>query len=209
MFVHGLTGNRETTWTDKSASVFWPAHLLHADIPNTRIVTFGYDADVVHFWGAASQNQVRNHALNLMNALSQLRERSETEKRPIIFVVHSLGGLIFEDAMLASMNSAEPHLRDIYASTAGVCFLGTPHCGSTLAKWATIFGQISTVLKKTNVGILKVLEPGSEVLARIQGDFHTMLRNQSNQGRPTLKITCFYEELPVSGAGEVSLFISS
>jgi protein SERAC1 len=159
---------------------------------------------VVHFWSQASQNRVRNHAVNLVNAVSQLRERSDTEDRPIIFVVHSLGGLIFEDAMLASRNSAEAHVQSIYDNTVGVCFLGTPHCGSALAGWAAIFGQIATVVKKTNTSILKVLEPESEVLALIQGDFHTMLRGRPEQGRPPLKMTCFYEELPVRGAGEVS-----
>ncbi|KAH6686174.1 hypothetical protein F5X68DRAFT_153560 [Plectosphaerella plurivora] len=203
VFVHGLTGNRETTWTDKESGVFWPAHLLKEDVPRTRIVTFGYDADVVHFWSQASQNRVRNHAVNLVNAVSQLRERSDTEDRPIIFVVHSLGGLIFEDAMLASRNSAEAHVQSIYDNTVGVCFLGTPHCGSALAGWATIFGQIATVVKKTNTSILKVLEPESEVLALIQGDFHTMLRGRPEQGRPPLQMTCFYEELPVRGAGEI------
>ena len=97
IFVHGLTGNRETTWTDKASGVFWPAHLLKNDVPKTRILTFGYDADVVHFWAMASQNRIRNHATNLVNALAQLRERTDTEERPILFVTHSLGGLVFED----------------------------------------------------------------------------------------------------------------
>jgi pimeloyl-ACP methyl ester carboxylesterase len=97
VFVHGLTGNRETTWTDKSTGVFWPVSLLKNDIPKTRIVTFGYDADIAHFFATASQNCIRNHATNLANAVAQLRERTETEERPLVFVVHSLGGLVFED----------------------------------------------------------------------------------------------------------------
>ncbi|KAK3358093.1 Alpha/Beta hydrolase protein [Lasiosphaeria hispida] len=203
VFVHGLTGNRETTWTDKTTGVFWPLHLLKTDIPKTRIVTFGYDADIAHFWAPASQNCIRNHAINLANAIAQLRERTETENRPIIFVTHSLGGLVLEDAMLASRNSPEPHLQNIYDTTVGVCFLGTPHCGSTLANWGAVFGQIANTVKKINTNLLKVLEPESEVLAIIQGDFHAMLRSRSDQGRPSLSITCFYEELPVKGVGEI------
>ena len=42
VFVHGLTGNRETTWTHKEAKVFWPQAFLARDLPNTRILTFGY-----------------------------------------------------------------------------------------------------------------------------------------------------------------------
>jgi hypothetical protein len=97
VFVHGLTGNRESTWTDKKTGVFWPWQLLKKDIANSRILTFGYDADIAHFWAAASQNCIRNHAINLTNALAQLRERTATEERPIVFVTHSLGGLVFED----------------------------------------------------------------------------------------------------------------
>lgn len=97
IFVHGLAGNRETTWTDKSTGIFWPAHFLKNTLPNTRILTFGYDADLAHFWSVASQNCVRNHATNLTNAVAQLRGRTKTEERPIIFVTHSLGGLVFED----------------------------------------------------------------------------------------------------------------
>ncbi|KAI9781444.1 MAG: hypothetical protein M1839_006038 [Geoglossum umbratile] len=59
------------------------------------------------------------------------------------------------------------------------------------------------MVKTTNTSLLNVLQPESEVLARIQGDFHTMLRTSLHQGWPALKITCFYEELPVRGIGEI------
>jgi hypothetical protein len=97
VFIHGLTGNRELTWTEESSRVFWPEALLKHDVPRTRILTFGYDADVAHFWAQSSQNRIGDHALNLVNSLAQLRERSDTEDRPIIFAVHSLGGLVLED----------------------------------------------------------------------------------------------------------------
>jgi hypothetical protein len=69
-FVHGLTGNRETTWTDKSSKIFWPRDLLQGDLPDVRIMTFGYNV--------ASQNRIGNHAQNLVNALAQIRVRSDT-----------------------------------------------------------------------------------------------------------------------------------
>ena len=206
--------------------MFWPA-ILQENVPKTRILTFGYDADVAHFWALASNNRIGNHALNLVNALAQVRERTETEERPIIFVTHGLGGLVFEDvsmsflrywkksdhaatqALLSARNSAEPHIEGLLDCTVGVCFLGTPHCGSQLANWASIFGNIANVVKTTNASLLDVLKPESEVLARVQQDFHTMLRARNNQGQPPLKITCFYEELPVRNIGEVSKEISS
>jgi hypothetical protein len=64
---------------------------------DTRIMTFGYDADIAHFWNMQSQNRLGEHAGNLVNAVTQIRERTDTEGRPIVFVTHSLGGLVTED----------------------------------------------------------------------------------------------------------------
>ncbi|KAF2741827.1 hypothetical protein M011DRAFT_413767, partial [Sporormia fimetaria CBS 119925] len=203
IFVHGLTGNRQNTWTTKTDKVFWPKDLLSRTLPNTRIMTFGYDADIAHFLSAASQNRIGEHAGNLVNAVTEVREATDTEHRPIIFVTHSLGGLVTEDALLYSKNSAEAHLQDMMQSVVGICFLGTPHCGSDLANWGSVVGNLAKFIKNANVDIINVLKTDSEVLARIQRDFHTMLRGPSFEFRAPIKITCFYEELSVAGAGIV------
>lgn len=83
ILVHGLTGNRENTWTDKNSGVFWPEKLLPDDLPKARIFTYGYDADILHFWEMSSQSRIGNHAQTLLNTLSQVRERGETVSIPI------------------------------------------------------------------------------------------------------------------------------
>jgi pimeloyl-ACP methyl ester carboxylesterase len=204
VFVHGLTGNRRSTWTDKPSKVFWPKDLLGNDaLPPMRILSYGYDADIAHFWAMASQNRIGEHAGNLVNALTQIRERTDTERRAIVFVTHSLGGLVTEDALLYSKNSAEPHLQDIINSVSGICFLGTPHCGSDLAGWGSIAGSLFNAVKTVNVDLVNVLTANSEVLARVQREFHGMLRTLAMDPNSALEITCFFEELPVRGAGEV------
>jgi protein SERAC1 len=105
--------------------------------------------------------------------------------------------------MLASKNSAEPHIRQLLDCIVGVAFMGTPHCGSDLSNWAKMFGNFTNIFKKTNTSLLGTLEPQSEVLARIQKEFHTMLRARRDDGKKQLLITCFFEELPVRGIGEV------
>jgi hypothetical protein len=60
------------------------------------------------------------------------------------------------------------------------------------------------VLKQTNPQILAVLESGSEVLARVQDEFHTMVRSLNQDRLQLINITCFYEELPLPGVGLVS-----
>jgi hypothetical protein len=65
-------------------------------------------------------------------------------------------------------------------------------------------GSLANVIKTANVDLVNVLKTDSEVLARVQREFHTMLRGPTFDSKPALKITCFFEELPVRGTGEVS-----
>lgn len=60
------------------------------------------------------------------------------------------------------------------------------------------------MLKQTNPEILSILKADSEVLARVQDSFHTMVRSHNQEGLPPIEITYFYEELPLPGVGLVS-----
>lgn len=62
------------------------------------------------------------------------------------------------------------------------------------------------IIKQTNTQILGILNHHSKVLARIQTDFHTMVRARAiegNNGDQFMIIICFYEELSLSDVGEV------
>jgi hypothetical protein len=87
-------------------------------------------------------------------------------------------------------------------------FLGTPHHGSGLAQWAERLAKTIGVLKQTNPHILGVLESDSEVLARVQDGFHTMVRSRNLERLHPIEITCFYEELPLVGVGIVRRTLS-
>ena len=106
-------------------------------------------------------------------------------------------------ALLSSRNSAETHLQNILECTRAIAFIGTPHSGSGFAKWAELLAKSIGLIKQTNPEIVEVLRGDSEVLARIQMDFHTMLRARGKSGEPGIAITCFFEELPLPGVGEV------
>ncbi|KAI8950933.1 hypothetical protein F4801DRAFT_601739 [Xylaria longipes] len=202
VFIHGLTGHRERTWTAKSASEPWPKMLLASKLPTARILTFGYDAYVSDWRHVVSQNQISNHAYNLLASLANYRENNGTDEHPIIFVCHSLGGLVCQDALAKADRRKERHIENISRSVRGIVFLGTPHHGASLAVWAERLSMYIGVVKRTNREILEVLRADSEVLARVQDEFQTMLQAR-NKGVTPINISCFYEELPLVGVGFV------
>ncbi|KAI0971312.1 Alpha/Beta hydrolase protein [Xylaria arbuscula] len=202
VFVHGITGHRDYTWSANRNSESWPKLMLPSRTPEARILTFGYDASVIGFWRGISGNSIGDHSNNLLSALSGCR--SDDEIRPIIFIAHSLGGLVVKDALLSSRTSPEPHLRRILDSARALLFMGTPHYGTDLADIGQrLVGLAGLTAAKTNQKILGVLQRDSEVLSRIQKGFHELLRSQLQDGTRTLEITCCYEELPLMGVCEV------
>ena len=127
----------------------------------------------------------------------------QQNQRPLIFVAHSLGGLVVEQALLISRGAAQQHLKQILTFTTAIAFMGTPHIGSTIADWATPLTRLGNVLRRANKDIVKVLQPGSEMLANLQQEFHTMLEDYRRNHNKSIEIFCFFEDLPVTGIGKV------
>ena len=64
---------------------------------------WGYDADVFHFFGPAGTGNINDHSKRLLNDLSRVRFESHEIERPLIFIAHSLGGLIVKDVCTLSL----------------------------------------------------------------------------------------------------------
>lgn len=81
---------------DKKSSVCWPSDLLKEQLPNVRVLTWGYDSSVLNALEGSSQASIYGFAENLLHEIHGTRiEFSEAERlRPIIFVTHSLGGIV-------------------------------------------------------------------------------------------------------------------
>lgn len=176
------------------------------DISNSRILSFDYDANVVHILSgeSTSNSRLSNHVESLIDRLVLERERSETKTRKIIFVAHSLDDLITKQALIHFKNSAKQHLNQVERYTIGIVFLRVPHCGFDLEAWATIERRMISILKRTNKNILDVLNSDSEMLHIVENNFHTNLRQRTND---SIKIVGFYEELAMKGIGEITTSI--
>ncbi|RYO87921.1 hypothetical protein DL764_008800 [Monosporascus ibericus] len=200
-FVHGLTGDRNSTWTAHGQSTPWPKTLLPSRLRNARILTYGYDAHIVRK-SVAGSNRLIEHATNFLHDLTTDRASCDASSRPLIFVAHSLGGLICKEAILLSRNNPESHLQGIFDCTKGIVFMGTPHKGSWMADWAKIPASALGFVKSTNKSLLTILETDGQFLESIQVRFWSMIRELREAGR-RLEVTCFFEELPLPVIGKV------
>ncbi|KEY73925.1 hypothetical protein S7711_07767 [Stachybotrys chartarum IBT 7711] len=144
VFVHGLQGHPEKTWTHSGAEVvrgprlgfrffksiptpstepaprvYWPYDLLaqSADFADTRIMTWGYDTKVVkEFFGNSDQQNISQHGNNLLVCLQQ--ERKGEPDRPLIFVCHSLGGIIVKVSFLQMLEDGHFNIHSFYETRA-------------------------------------------------------------------------------------------
>ncbi|KAI1154522.1 hypothetical protein F4825DRAFT_170513 [Nemania diffusa] len=193
VFIHGLRGSRLKTWSRDG--IFWPHDLLKDDLKNTRVITWGYDANIANAFQYASKESLFGHATTLLSDLARLRPGVT---RPIIFICHSLGGLVVKQALITA-DSYNTHGRlpagfgNIYKSTAGVIFMGTPHRGSSKESYGEIAVNIAKLsLRQPNSQLLRTLKPDSHILEQQRDDFTTISKDMA--------IVCIREELP-TGAG--------
>ncbi|KAI9793032.1 MAG: hypothetical protein M1816_000930 [Peltula sp. TS41687] len=195
VLVHGLTGSAYTTWLHEESDVHWPRDLLKNDMADARIMTFGYDADVVNFWTHAAQDGISGYANDLLGSLAGCRG-DVIDNRKIVFVAHSLGGLVTQRALCISRESRFAHLRIIETCTIGLCFVGTPHHGADLTDWGTIRTNMFNIVRPANRNIIKLLKRGSEVLGDVQDAFQNVLEKRKEEASK-IEIVCFYELLPL------------
>ena len=221
IIVHGLFGHPKNTWTartprntqnqiivDQSTDrprkklkigpqelfdeIFWPRDLLPTEIPTARIITWGYDVRIESLLTETSKATVFQHAETLLVDLALLRQSPMAH--PIIFVAHSLGGIVVKDA-LSLARQETTHLKENLPATIGVAFLGTPHRGSKTASLGKIAFELSRLLlQNPNIKILRALEGQSEILDRISKSFTQILASKED-----IKVHSFQEELETKG----------
>ncbi|TGJ79626.1 hypothetical protein E0Z10_g9127 [Xylaria hypoxylon] len=182
ILVHGLNGEPQKTWTAKNG-VFWPADLLPVSLREARanILVYGYNADVYSKKHGAnpSDNFIYMHAQTLVTSLTHYRKDELTSSNPIIWVCHSLGGILVKRALLYSNDlrtSQHEDYRSIYVSTYGMVFLGTPHTGSDIATWGTVLQAMSDAVVPRSFFhsesvLLRTLKRDNETLQNINSHF--------------------------------------
>lgn len=197
-----MTGDRYSTWACEDANPdeqYWPL-LLASEFPQARVLTYGYNADVVRIFETTNGNGLRNYAQSMLLELDC--ERHSDRKRPLVFVAHSLGGLLVEEMLVDSLEPNEERFRLIAESTCGIMFFGTPHRGSALATWGLSMLKILRLFQHVNDRIVSVLQQHSDVLRSVEDRFQKELIHAEGRLK-NIRITCFYEAVPMPNLGYI------
>lgn len=122
--------------------------------------------------------------------------------RPVIFVSHSLGGLVCANAL------SRPHGTDLASAalvekTIGVIFLGTPFEGSSKAKWAGRALKVLDLFSTTHKADVKDLEERSAKIISINDAFQKLLKARDrSEARQFIELACFFEQYAMYKAGK-------
>jgi protein SERAC1 len=91
--IHGLNGHFERTWTDEATGFNWLRDAIPRSIPTARVLTFEYNS-VLQF--SKSTSDIFTFGDELLESLLVERRTPEERNRSLIFICHSLGGLVFK-----------------------------------------------------------------------------------------------------------------
>ncbi|KAL4879778.1 hypothetical protein BJY04DRAFT_208474 [Aspergillus karnatakaensis] len=188
--IHGLNPKNKERHAERTWEVdgkIWLRDFLPKQLPQARIMLFGYNSSVTVRSSAAG---VREQAQNLLSKL--WLDRQNDENRPLIFVAHSLGGIIVKEALVqAKLGST---YSSIQLATYGIAFFGTPHRGSQLAKLGeTMAKAVRAILRTPNNTFINALKENDLYANELSANFQQLLEDY--------KYINFYETLPLRSLG--------
>jgi hypothetical protein len=122
----------------------------------------------------------------------------------LIFVCHSLGGLVSTRALLHAEESGDSLYKDVANSTVGFLFLGTPFRGSQIANWGKLGTDFIRVTSDVNRDIVTLLKPDSEILFQLRISFVNLLRKRAQNSNGGIIVKTIFEELGMTLIGKVS-----
>uniref|UniRef100_A0AAQ4PCA4 Protein SERAC1 n=1 Tax=Gasterosteus aculeatus aculeatus TaxID=481459 RepID=A0AAQ4PCA4_GASAC len=149
LFIHGILGAAFKTWRQKDRDVSeeekeaesredytecWPKSWLAADCPNLRVLSVEYDSHLSDWMAKCpAENQRKSLAYRSRELLKKLKLAGVGE-RPVVWVAHSMGGLLVKKMLLDA--SEDPEMHGLLNNTKGIMFYSVPHRGTFMAEYS-------------------------------------------------------------------------
>ncbi|XP_056284719.1 protein SERAC1 [Pseudoliparis swirei] len=149
LFIHGILGAAFKTWRQKDRDMLeeeketegredytecWPKSWLAADCPNLRVLSVEYDSHLSDWMAKCpAENQMKSLAYRSQELLKKLKLAGVGE-RPVVWVAHSMGGLLVKKMLLDA--SEDPDMHALLKNTKGIMFYSVPHHGTFMAEYS-------------------------------------------------------------------------
>ncbi|KAK9829898.1 hypothetical protein WJX72_008538 [[Myrmecia] bisecta] len=193
VFVHGIRGGAFSSWRripgeddPKTAAgsldhlLCWPSNWLSQDVPQARLLSMEY---------AAPASGWEGESLPVQRTVGQLMDRltaAGVGQRPVIFICHSMGGVLVKDLLARALSPSAPaHHRRLAEATSGLVFYTCPHRGS----WLADIGWNLRYVGASPAASVMHLRPGPHLDA-----VNTVLRERHEAG--LLPVLSFGEGVP-------------
>ncbi|TGJ85994.1 hypothetical protein E0Z10_g2737 [Xylaria hypoxylon] len=146
----------------------WIRDALPKHIHGIRAVIYGYETRLT---GNQSIERIKDLASKLIALLTAYKWASRSSK-PVIFLGHSLGGLVLRDALRQLADSSSEEYRALLNIIRGALFFGVPKLGIEQASLRAI------VQGNPNETLIEDIGRGSNYLRRLNESFSHNLANE-------------------------------
>ncbi|CAD7080998.1 unnamed protein product [Hermetia illucens] len=170
----------------------WPMEWLPEDFSNIRILGIDY-MSAVSEWSSNYAKYCpceKGHGYLDLRAgvlLDRVVASRVGENRPVVWIGHSMGGILCKHMLLKALDNPNSIVRRLAKNTKGIIFLGTPHRGSSIARWK----QHMQVILSPSIEV-KELEENSPKLLDLHSRFMTAIRTFFSD----LKVVSIAEGVP-------------
>ncbi|KFZ13994.1 hypothetical protein V501_03431 [Pseudogymnoascus sp. VKM F-4519 (FW-2642)] len=148
---------------------------LPAEIPNARILTYGYDTKLP---GSQSTASIVDLSRKFLESVKTIQKQSED--RPIILIGHSLRGLVIKEALTQAAEGS-PDDRKVFRLCYTVIFFSVPNRGLESS-------SLNSMVKgQPNEDLVRNLHPDSSFLSLLHQRFLDKFVLEDS------KIICIYE----------------
>ncbi|KAF5533396.1 kinesin light chain 1 [Fusarium mexicanum] len=183
--ISGLGSHAFRSFEERDGDHMWLRDSLPYDLtredtlnPMARVMVYGYESCVAN---SNSFQSLEDLATSFYNSLLALAYTPTT--RPIIFIAHSLGGLIIKETLITLSKSKNEDNLKLVKAVYGIVFFGVPHDGMDISS------LIPMVENGPNRFLVESINRiNSQILSIQRREFHTALGGEGDS-----EIICFYE----------------
>ncbi|KAI0116315.1 hypothetical protein GGR51DRAFT_574646 [Nemania sp. FL0031] len=125
--ITGMDGHAYGSWMSREVdNVMWLRDFLARVLPDCRTMIYGYHSKLL----ASNMSRLKEYGRLFLAEVEKVRDTTELERRPLIFICHSYGGILLSHCLVRANSLEDEHRKSLFTSTYGMLFFGTPHKGS-------------------------------------------------------------------------------